>query len=247
LASEKKSGRRIFVGDVHGCADELQDLLTAVEFRKKRDELWFTGDIVNRGPASLDALEMAMELGTGAVLGNHDLHLLMFAEGLRSHGKRDTLKPILKSPRAQELLDWLRHQPLVKCWDDILLVHGGLHPRWKKPKTVIRPVEKAIRKGRVDWDDEDLGFVTSVRRCDRKGRRPPRGRRVSKRFRPWDDHYDGKRTVVFGHWAARGLVERKRVRGLDSGCVWGGSLTAWIAEEDRFVSVPSRDEYQRVG
>jgi len=243
--SKKPKPRRIFIGDVQGCADELEDLLDAVDFRKKRDELWFAGDLVNRGPKSLRALELAVDLGARTVLGNHDLHLLKVAAGVRRVGKRDTIGPVLKSPRAKELLKWLRRQPLVREWADVVLVHAGLHPRWDDYKAVAKPLEKAIRKKKVDWGDADLDFFTSVRLCDKRGDRPSGGN-STKRYQPWDHYYRGERTVVFGHWAARGLVEEDRLRGLDTGCVWGGQLTAWIAEEDLFVSVPARHEYQAV-
>lgn len=242
----KKAGRRIFVGDVQGCADELEDLLEAVDFRKKKDALWFVGDIVNRGPKSLRALELAVDLGANSVLGNHDVHLLMVAAGARRLGRRDTLKPILKSSRSDELLAWLRRRPLVKVWDDLLVVHAALHPRWRDVKAIAKPLEKAIRKGKVDWNDPALLFFTSVRYCDKRGRLPPRGRRRDRRYHPWDVYYKGDRTVVFGHWAARGLVKGRRVRGLDTGCVWGGRLTAWIAEQDKIVSVPARKAYDRI-
>ena len=105
-------------------------------------------------------------------------------------------------------------------------------------------LENLIGGGRVPWDHPDLRFFTRVRWCDARGRVPRNSDEPGEPFAPWDAHYRGDAIVVFGHWAARGLVLGERVRGLDTGCVWGGRLTAWIAEEDRIVSVPSRAQYQ---
>jgi len=239
------AGRRIFVGDVQGCADELEELIAAVEFRPERDELWFVGDLVNRGPRSLDALRCAHELATGVVLGNHDLHLLGIAAGLRKPRRGDTLQEILHAPDRDELLTWLRSQPLLKTWDDLRLVHAGLNPRWSKPEKVAARLERSIARGEIPFADPDLQFLTNVRTCSANGERPKDDAASGKRYRAWDSFYKGRRRVVFGHWAARGLVCTKRVRGIDSGCVWGGELTAWIAEEDRFVSIPAHRVYRR--
>ena len=223
------------------------ELVDRVGYRQGVDELWFAGDLVNRGPASARVLETAMELGARTVLGNHDLHLLRRAAGNRGAAPLDTCEDVLDSVRSEELIGWLRGQPLVKAWDDVLLVHAGLNPSWEDPEAVARRLENGLRNGSPPWDDPDLDFLTAVRYCDADGRRPERGNGApTAPFAPWDEHYSGERTVVFGHWAARGKVERDRIRGLDTGCVWGRSLTAWIAEEDRFVSVPAQRAYQQV-
>jgi bis(5'-nucleosyl)-tetraphosphatase (symmetrical) len=236
--------QRLFVGDVQGCADELESLLEQLRFDPDAHELWFVGDLVNRGPASARVLRLARELGGRSVLGNHDLHLLGVAAGERTLRTGDTLEDALGAPDRDALLDWLRSQPLLHGWDDLIVVHAGLHPRWSDPEAVTRPLEAAIRAGRIPWDDPDLRFATRVRHCDASGAQPPDDLHPGPGFAPWDAYYCGARTVVFGHWAARGLVRGPRTRGLDTGCVWGGALTAWIAEQDRFAQVPARRAYQ---
>ena len=127
---QKQARQRVFVGDLQGCADELEDLLEAFDYRPDEHELWFAGDLVNRGPASARALRRVIELGADSVLGNHDLHLLAAAAGQRKPDPRDTFHDILEAPDRDELLSWLRQRPLVREWDDICLVHAGLHPEW---------------------------------------------------------------------------------------------------------------------
>jgi bis(5'-nucleosyl)-tetraphosphatase (symmetrical) len=238
---------RVFVGDVQGCADELEDLLRVLDEEAGRHELWFVGDLVNRGPASARVLRRLIELGADSVLGNHDLHLLLTANGKRSLAPGDTLQDVLEAPDRDALLGWLRMRPLVREWDDLVLVHAGLHPDWQSPRVVAAPLEAAIARGEVPWRDRDLRFLTRARYCDSTGALPPKhANPCAPPYAPWDHHYRGERTVVCGHWAARGLVRGERVRRLDSGCVWGGRLSAWIAEQDRFVSVPARRAYQKI-
>lgn len=236
--------RRIFIGDIQGCADELDDLLAMLGVDPQRDEILALGDLVNRGPNSLGVLRRLIDLGADSLLGNHDLHLLGCAAGVRRMRPGDTLAAVLAAPDRDDLLAWLRARSLVRAWDDVVAVHAGLHPHWSAPELVAQPLEAALRRGELPLADPDLRFLTSVRHCDREGNLPPDERLAPAGFAPWDEFYCGDRTVVFGHWAARGLVRRPRVRGLDSGCVWGGALSAWIAEEDRIVSVPARRVYR---
>ena len=122
------------IGDVQGCYDELKALLELIRFDPAKDTLWFTGDLVNRGPASLQALRAVRDLGDSAVtvLGNHDLHLLAVAEGSAPFHKSDTLDEILNAPDREELLAWLRQQPLMHhdAALNYTLVHAGLPPQW---------------------------------------------------------------------------------------------------------------------
>jgi bis(5'-nucleosyl)-tetraphosphatase (symmetrical) len=231
---------RVFIGDLQGCADELEDLLAAFAYDPARHDLWFVGDLVNRGPASARALRRVMELSAGSVLGNHDLHLLAAARSQRPPSADATFQDVLDAPDRADLLHWLETRSLVEVWDDAVLVHAGLHPRWRDPRAVAAPLEQAIARGEIPRGDPDLDFLVSVRHCDADGNRPADDAKPGAAFAPWDRHYAGHRTVICGHWAARGLVRTERVCSLDSGCVWGGSLTAWIFEEDRFVSVPAR-------
>ena len=122
------------IGDVQGCFASLMALLEAIRFDRRRDTLWFTGDLVNRGPDSLGVLRFVADLGERAVcvLGNHDLHLLAVAHGQRRLRPKDTLRAVLEAPDRDALLDWLRHRSLLYRDDDrdISLLHAGLPPQW---------------------------------------------------------------------------------------------------------------------
>lgn len=238
--------RRIFVGDVQGCREELEALLEAVRYDPAGDEVHPTGDLVNRGPDSLGVLRLCRELRAGGVLGNHDLHLLRQAAGLRRARLEDTLDAVFAAPDKQQLLSWLAERPFLRVWSDLYLVHAGLHPHWHDPEETLEGRDPLVR-------DEVTDFATRVRWCDAQGARPKRDHPPpGPPFEPWFHFYPRKEPkqaprVVFGHWATRGLVEEPLLRGLDTGCVWGGALTAWIAEEDRLVSVPARKTWCRPG
>ncbi|HUQ02121.1 MAG TPA: symmetrical bis(5'-nucleosyl)-tetraphosphatase [Kofleriaceae bacterium] len=120
------------IGDVQGCMDSLERLLVAIDYQRGRDRLWLVGDLVNRGPRSLDTLRWARDQGDSvvAVLGNHDLHLLARAAGTAEAKRRDSIDDVLAAPDRDELVDWLRARPLLHVEDDLVLVHAGLHPRW---------------------------------------------------------------------------------------------------------------------
>ena len=200
--------RRIFVGDIQGCREPLERLLAAVAFVRGRDRLLPVGDLVNKGPDSPGAIDLLMELGAEPVLGNHDFHYLQ--------------KGRLQGARRR---DWLERQPVVRVFDDLILVHAGLHPLWD-----------AARLQRLG--PTETHYAINVRYCDADGNRPPDDwPPPGPPYRPWDDFYQGSKRVVFGHWARRGLVVRPQCVGLDTGCVYGGKLSAWIAEEDRIVQV----------
>ena len=199
--------RRIFVGDIQGCSDALQRLLASVGFAPGSDVLVPVGDLVNKGPDSDGVLDLLMQLDAQAVLGNHDLHWLERSKGSERH------------------LAWLRALPVVRIFDDLIAVHAGLHPAWDEQKLLA-------------LDAEEVDYAVNVRYCDAQGARPARDWPPPRPpYRPWDDFYEGRKRVVFGHWARRWLVIRPQCVGLDTGCVYGGKLTAWIAEEDRVVQV----------
>ena len=242
--SAKRSQRRIFVGDVHGCRVEFEQLLTRLRFDPAADQLHLVGDLVNRGPDSLGTLRLARALNAKIVLGNHDLHLLQVHAGSREQKPGDTLDELLAAPDAGALCAWLAAQPFVRTLDDIYVIHAGLHPAWTDPAAALAARDPIA-------PDAAARFATRVRYCNAAGRQPVREadhRKAS--FVPWFHHYDprrhGGRTVVFGHWAAMGLVEQTCLRGLDTGCVWGGRLTAWIAEDDRRVHVSAAQAYSRM-
>ena len=136
------------IGDIQGCFDSLQRLLEHCAFDRRRDRLWLVGDLVNRGPKSLETLRFVRELGDAAVtvLGNHDLYLLMVAEGHGKRGKDDTLGPILEAPDREELLDWLRHRPLCHLENGFCMVHAGLLPQWStaQGRQLAREVEAVL-------------------------------------------------------------------------------------------------------
>ncbi len=140
------------IGDLQGCYDPFCRLLDEIHFDPSADTLWLTGDIVNRGPKSLKTLRFVKELGDSAimVLGNHDLHLLALEAGVVRFGRRfGSLEKLLSAADAEELCDWLRHQPLAHYDEDLdsLLVHAGTHPDWSVKKTLARAaeVEDALR------------------------------------------------------------------------------------------------------
>jgi bis(5'-nucleosyl)-tetraphosphatase (symmetrical) len=246
------------IGDIQGCCDELRALLRRVGFSADRDRLWFVGDLVNRGPRSLEVLRYVRALGDNAivVLGNHDLHLLAIACGGHTARRSDTLEEILRAPDRDTLLAWLASRPLAYFEAGDLLVHAGVVPQWTVETTLglAREIEWALRDdprnlfSHMYGDEPDhwsadlagtdrlrfaINVLTRVRVCTNEGRinlrikgKPPS---PDSPWRPWFDIESrctrGAR-VIFGHWSALGLVMRKDVVGLDSGCVWGGALTA---------------------
>ena len=162
------------IGDLQGCFRSLQALLSKIDFDEARDHLWLVGDLVNRGPGSLECLRFVSRLGKRAtvVLGNHDLHLLAVAEGLSKVGKRDTIQPILDAPDRDELLAWLRRQKLLHVEDNFLMVHAGMLPQWSlsqalalagEIEALIRgPTRRAFLKAMYGgeprrWDDALTG------------------------------------------------------------------------------------------
>lgn len=263
------------IGDVQGCHDELVELLARVRFDPSRDRVIFVGDLVNRGPKSLEALRMARDLGEAAtiVLGNHDLHLLAVANGGKV-GRRDTLTPVLAASDCDELLDWLARQPLAWRHDPtgMLFVHAGVPPQWTADQTLELAEEagKVIAGGdgprffaRMYGDEPDrwkpglrgtdrLRFVvnclTRLRYCDADGRLDlkPKGApgTQASHLMPWfqiPGRATSRTPIVFGHWSTLGQVRwpAEQVHCLDTGCVWGGRLTALELETGRIVDVPS--------
>ena len=255
------------IGDIQGCFESLQRLLARCAFDPLRDRLWLVGDLVNRGPRSLETLRFVRDLGAAAVtvLGNHDLSLLMAAEG---HGKRsagDTFDEVLAAPDAAQLLDWLRCQPLCYVEGEYCLVHAALLPAWtaREARALAAEVEAVLAgpgwrefmahmwgSEPAAWAPELEGWprlrvivnaMTRMRFCSPQGvmefcskgevTSAPQG------FMPWFD-VPGRRSadavLVTGHWSALGLYLRHDLLAIDSGCLWGGALTA-VRLEDRAV------------
>jgi bis(5'-nucleosyl)-tetraphosphatase (symmetrical) len=231
--------RRIIVGDIQGCRSQLDALLSEARFGTG-DHLYCVGDLVNRGPDSLGVLRRVRDLRARVVLGNHDLKLLRVAAGATEPSPGDRFAPVLEADDARSLVEWLSAQAVIRVEPDLVLVHAGLHPEWSDGLELIATeVNGATARHVRGGDDPRIEFATEVRYCDSAGRRPVADDPPPPPpFQPWDSFYTGSRTVVFGHWARRSLVVRPGLRGLDTGCVYGGPLTAWIAEEDRIVQVP---------
>ncbi len=253
------------VGDIQGCYVELQQLLEQIRFDPAQDQLWLVGDLVNRGPDSLQVLRLVKSLGDRAitVLGNHDLHLLAVAEGAAELHHSDTLDEVLSAPDRDELLAWLRQQRLLHAEGDFVLVHAGLVPQWsvKQAAGLAREVESALRgddyatflarmygNAPHNWDDDLDGYkrlrvitnaFTRMRICTPQGEMEFRFKgevdRIPAGYLPWfevPERKSRKATVIFGHWSALGLKVTPNVIALDTGCLWGGPMTA-IRLEDR--------------
>lgn len=237
---------RWVVGDIQGCARELEQLLGVIRFDPAHDELWAAGDLVNRGPDSLAAVRLWRDVGGRGVIGNHEVYALCAHSG-RWPRKRDTLDALFAAPDADDLLARLRampalvHLPARGLGPEAWLVHAGLHPQWRALNSVAAAIDAHAHDD--DWlVRDDVSFATRVRCCTVDGTRSKFDRAPADcppPYRPWDAFYDGEARVVHGHWAWRGHYRSGAVIGLDSGCVYGGSLTAWCQDEDRIVAVPA--------
>jgi bis(5'-nucleosyl)-tetraphosphatase (symmetrical) len=269
------------IGDVQGCFESLQRLLDRLHFDPAHDRLWFTGDLVNRGPDSLKVLRHVRALGAAAVvvLGNHDLHLLALAYGQARAKKHDTLDEVLAAPDCTELLDWLRRRPLLHH-DATLgytLVHAGLLPDWDLATATRLAAEvEAVLAGPnpapffshmygdlPDHWREDLhgherlrvivNAFTRLRYCDLEGNidlhcKDAPGRQPSDLL-PWftlPKRRSRELRIVFGHWSTLGAYAANNVLCLDSGCLWGGELSAVCLDtpEPRWTSLPCPRQLQ---
>ncbi len=262
------------IGDIQACYDELRRLLDSLSFDPASDRLWLVGDLVDRGPASLETLRFVKALGDSAisVLGNHDLHLLATHAGVRRPDSNSSLHAVLNAPDCEELMDWLRfcpvlhHDPSMK----LTMVHAGVPPQWdfaaacrlaNELQTTLRgdDYQQFLRhmygnqpdtwaENLRGWDRLRVitnGF-TRLRYCDSNGRMnmsiyAPPGTQPEGLI-PWyqiPDRKSADMSIVFGHWAALGYRRQPGLIALDSGCVWGGRLTAVCLdrEEKDAVSV----------
>jgi bis(5'-nucleosyl)-tetraphosphatase (symmetrical) len=263
------------IGDLQGCFKELLALLKKCQFDPKQDRLWLVGDLINRGPESLDVLHFlkALPIKPVIVLGNHDLHFLSVVNDVRDIKKQDTFQDILKSPDCNELYEWLRQQPLL-YHDKALgftMVHAGLVPQWdlEKAAALAKEVEaklkgpdpgelfKHLYSNKPDqWSDslegwDRLRFITNcltrIRYCDKKGRVDfsLSGKVGSQpaNLMPWfkvPGRASASMNIIFGHWAALMpdvLENEKNIFHLDTGCVWGNSLTALRLEDKQRIAV----------
>ncbi len=260
------------IGDIQGCYHAFQALLNRIEFNPDSDMLWLVGDLINRGRGSLEVLRWcyAHQNNLKVVLGNHDLHALVVANGFVSAHKGDTLDALLAADDKDELLNWLRHQHLVYQADGHLMVHAGMLPEWTAEQAIAYAAEVEVALQGDDylnflanmygnlpnaWDDTLTGInrlrvitnaMTRLRVCSRNGEMDfafkgelvdiPNG------FMPWFDmpNRATKDTqVIFGHWSALGLYQRDNVYALDTGCLWGGKLTAMNLQTKAITQVQS--------
>lgn len=259
------------IGDIQGCYNEFRRLLDVVKFDPASDQLWLAGDLVNRGPHSLETLRFVRDLGNAAitVLGNHDLHLIATVVSLAKTGKKDTLGPVLRADDCDELIDWLRQQRLFYNDERFCMLHAGLPPQWDLAQTqaMARAVEQVI--GGEDyqhffrsmygnrptlWQDdlsktERLRFAvncfTRLRYCTPDGeldfhyKGPPGSQDAG--LLPWYA-VPGRKSlsmrIIFGHWSTLGYYQGYNVFGIDTGCLWGGQLTALrLDDEPQRISI----------
>jgi bis(5'-nucleosyl)-tetraphosphatase (symmetrical) len=262
------------IGDIHGCWQTLQRLLDRIAWHPEEDELWLLGDLVNRGPSSLEVLRWAFEHRDRltAVLGNHDLHLLARAAGVADSKKEDTLDDVLAAADCDELLNWLRTLRFVHHFGPWVLVHAGLAPEWNIEFTcgladavagaLVGPGGDALidvihANRKVAWQpelegDEQLAAAAAV--FTRMRMVGPDGKAIleydgsvsnaPRDWRPWFATSAVLRqgySLIFGHWAQLGFYQAHDIVCLDSGCVYGGSLSALRLNDGQVVHEPLAD------
>jgi bis(5'-nucleosyl)-tetraphosphatase (symmetrical) len=268
------------IGDIQGCYTELQRLLELIQFNPSQDVLWCTGDLVNRGPNSLEVLRFFKALKERAivVLGNHDLHLLAVAYGNTEYLKpRDTLTPILEAPDREELLQWLRRRPFLHhdAYLGLTLIHAGLPPQWDllQARQCAAEVEEALRGQKYQeylanlygnepkrWEEkltgwERLRFITNcftrLRYCNSKGKLAlkkkgsPSFDTNNDKEQPWfwwPQRASCNLQIICGHWSTLGYYANNGVYAIDTGCLWGGALTALRLEDKQVFTLPCAGE-----
>lgn len=260
------------IGDLQGCYEPLRRLLDKIHYDPNNDQLWFAGDIVNRGPESLACLRFVANTNNcRIVLGNHDLHCLATAYGFGKPHPSDTLSDIVNAPDREELLQWLTHQPLF-FYDSIsgfCLVHAGILPAWNLSQAIqyAEEAEFALRTNTEfylkhlyghqpdTWDETLIGVArwrfivnvfTRMRYClsttqlELHTKSPPDTAPAS--LIPWFAIHERRlatQKILFGHWASLNCqVSYPNLYPLDSGCIWGGSLTALRLEDGKRFQVP---------
>lgn len=258
------------IGDIQGCLEPLQCLLKEIKFNPLNDKLWLAGDLINRGPDTLETLRFLYRLRDSItiVLGNHDLHFIAVYYGLRKRGKNDTLDALLRAPDCADLVYWLRQQKLVHH-DPVLgftMVHAGIPPQWELTEALAhsREVEMVLQTDKIEhylagmygnlpgrWDNNLAGvdrlrlitnYFTRMRFCSVDGELELQTKENADAapagFAPWFSFSERKtwdQKILFGHWAAlEGRTDVENIYALDTGCVWGGSLTALRLEDERW-------------
>lgn len=267
------------IGDIQGCYEPFQQLLRKIDFNPGKDTLWLAGDLVNRGPESLEVLRWVYQHQNSVqiVLGNHDLHLLAVSEGYGKIHSGDTMLDILHAADGKVLLDWMRCQPLMIAGQGYAMVHAGLLPEWTIDKALrlaeevenelsgpsYRDLLSRIYGNKPTRWSEDLRGVERLRviiNAMTRMRLITRDGEIDLSYKgelanappaliPW---FDAPRRrsidmpVICGHWSALGLYMTEDVIMIDTGCLWGGSLTALRLEDRQVFSQPCR-AYQAIG
>jgi bis(5'-nucleosyl)-tetraphosphatase (symmetrical) len=255
------------IGDIQGCFEPLMQLLARIGFEPGRDTLWCVGDLVNRGPQSLETLRFLAKQGAQAVLGNHDTYALARAFGVTPPTRDDTLSALWTAPDRDPLVDWLLARPVMREDRGYAMVHAGLLPAWdlNQARAEARRVEDHLRrdpqgfltrcfaKPRPPWSpdlDEDTRAAaaaqvfTRIRFVDGKGQPIPGSTAPENPptpdARPWFRAGHWEVPIIFGHWAALGLWIEDDILALDSGCVWSNCLTAVRLEDRAIFAVQAR-------
>ncbi len=270
-----------FIGDVHGCYDELKKLLQKINFDRDKDHLVFVGDLINRGPKSLQVLRFVRSLGNSAtvILGNHDISFVAYMVNAY-HGKGSDFPELSQAEDAHELAEWLRHQSILynNKGLDVIVTHAGVLPRWSLKKAIkhAKKVEKKLRskkyadylsvayqEGSDKWHKQKskydkfryrLNAFTRLRYCYASGEANYNEKCVlgkqKKNTYAWFQlrekcQNDGTTRIIFGHWAALGYYKEGHAICLDSGCVWGGALTALTKDKSGWKSIQVESQQKK--
>ena len=265
------------IGDLQGCYDSLLQLLKKIKFDKTNDVIWFAGDLINRGPDSLSTLRFVKSLGDSAitVLGNHDLHMLAIAYGVKTTRSAD-LQRILDADDRDELMQWLSTRPLLHHDEKInhTITHAGIYPFWslEQAKNYANELENELSNNLCNflknmygnepdnWNDSLAGFerlrficnsFTRMRFCNQDGTLDFTSNgapgTIPKNTLPWFEISHRKSSnekLLFGHWSTLGKINVENIFPLDTGCVWGGKLTALRidTETEKYISIDCPSE-----
>lgn len=264
------------IGDIQGCFDELISLVNRIDSLEAPNsvaQLWLVGDLINRGPKSLEVLDwvIAQAQRCRVVLGNHDLNFLAVAAGVRQPKADDTLTALLKSKQRNQYVDWIRHQHLAHFDEGVLMVHAGVPWPWDPAITLAHAAEVEYRLQSWDWarciasmyGNEPLRWTSSLKGVERRRftvnaltrmrfcsldgtlefKSKEGAGKAPSGYYPWfalPDRRCAKTAIVFGHWSTLGLINTSQVMALDTGCVWGGALTAMNLDTREVIQEPSK-------
>ena len=258
------------IGDIQGCYHAFTALLSRLQFNPRQDKLWLVGDLINRGSGSLEVLRWCFQhqQSIKIVLGNHDLHALAVAHQLKPAHKYDTLQAVIEAPDANELLTWLRYQPLLIAENGYVMVHAGLLPQWTVDDALAcsREIEAQLQADHylhflanmygnrpnrwhagltgIDRHRVITNAMTRMRICTAQGEMEfefkGEMQDIPQGYMPWfdvPDRLSAQDNIICGHWSALGLHQRDNIHALDTGCLWGGQLTAMCLETGAITQV----------